>query len=492
MLAPWVSEEMRATDLGDQRLNRRLQDVLAQLAAQPTASIPAACGGRAEMEAAYRLFDNDKATFENILQSHQETTRQRIAAQPLVVAAQDTTEIDLTRPQTQVCGTGPLSDGRRRGAFLHLLHAFTLDGTPLGTVEARPWVREEGPSLGKSLSLAERKRRPFEEKESSRWAATLHQARDLAKQCPQTRVVCVADSEADIYEVLAEGQQDPAGAAWIVRAYLDRALAAETDSEQDSPKEATAAAHRTLRERVAAQPVLFTQTIEVRGRQAKLSCDRHVRRQPRTPRQAEVEVRAGHVTLRPPPRAGGRKLPLLGVQVVLVRERNPPPDDAPVEWLLLTSLPIETLEEVRLIIACYCVRWMIEVLFRTLKSGCRIEERRFETIDRQLRCLAVYLIVAWRTLYVCRLARTYPDITCEALFEPAEWKSVYRIVQRETPPATPPPLGRMVRMVAQLGGYVDRPRKDPPGPQTLWIGLQRMHDFALCWQLFGPEAQNTS
>ena len=79
-----------------------------------------------------------------------------------------------------------------------------------------------------------------------------------------------------------------------------------------------------------------------------------------------------------------------------------------------------------------------------------------------------------------------PEIRCEAIFEPAEWKSVYRVVRRRPPPTTPPTLSEMV---AQLGGYVDRKRDDPPGPQTVWLGLQRMHDMALCWQLFGPEAK---
>jgi hypothetical protein len=138
---------------------------------------------------------------------------------------------------------------------------------------------------------------------------------------------------------------------------------------------------------------------------------------------------------------------------------------------------------------CYLGRyydWHTEVFFRTLKSGCRAEERRFEQIDRQLRCLAVYLIVTWRTLYVCRLGRRCPEISCEAIFEPSEWKAVYHVVQNEPSPAEPPSLGEMVRMVAQLGGYVNRRRSDPPGPQTVWLGLQRVHDFALCWERFGP------
>jgi beta-glucosidase-like glycosyl hydrolase len=130
MLAPWIEEEMKTADLRDRRLNNRLGEVLSQFAAHPRASIPAACGGRAEMEAAYRLFDNEKVTLDNILNPHQEATRRRIAAQPVVILAQDTTEVDLTRPEQQVRGAGPLSKENRLGALLHVLHAFTPDGTP--------------------------------------------------------------------------------------------------------------------------------------------------------------------------------------------------------------------------------------------------------------------------------------------------------------------------------------------------------------------------
>ena len=124
-----------------------------------------------------------------------------------------------------------------------------------------------------------------------------------------------------------------------------------------------------------------------------------------------------------------------------------------------------------------------------LKSGCRVEGRLFEDMDRLLSCVAVYLIVAWRTLYVCRLGRGSPELDCEAVFEPCEWKSVWMAVHQQEPPAEPPSLQEVVRLVAQLGGYVNRPnRKDEPGPQTVWLGLQRMHDLAWAWKTFGPGA----
>lgn len=478
MADAWVIDEMKTADLKDKRLNDRLREVLSQLAARPTASIPAACGGRAEMVGAYRLFDNEKATFEEIVGAHADATRKRVTAQPVVVLAQDTTEIDLTRPKAQVEGAGPLDGNSRRGALLHPLHAFTPDGTPLGTLYAKAWVRGEE-TVCASLSRSERASTPIEDKESHRWIETLSQAQTEAARCPSTRVICVADSEADIYEFVVQAMKEPRPCEWIVRACQDRALAVENSGEQGEKR---------LRGSLLSQPVVFTKTIKVRGRQPKVSCETRGRRQPRQSRQAEVEVRAGRITLRPPWRAD-RKLPAVTVNAVLVREINPPPGDEPVEWLLLTSLPVDTIEQVAQVVQYYCVRWMIEVFFRVLKSGCHVEERRFEHIDRSLTCLAVYLISAWRTLYVCRLGRSCPDLSCEAVFEPAEWKSVWKVVRREDPPSDPPPLGMMVRLIAQLGGYVNRKRTDPPGPQTVWIGLQRMHDFALCWELFGPEAE---
>jgi hypothetical protein len=477
MATEWAVAEMVGADLKDKRLNDRLTEILSDLGERPTASIPAACGGYAELVGAYRFFDNYKATAERILAPHQERTRERIKTQAVALLVQDTTEIDLTKPEQQVRGAGPLAAASRQGVFLHTLQAFAANGMPLGEVWSQRWARDER-SLEESQETKrqQRKAAPIEEKESFRWLEGLRQARQAAEECPETRCVCVADSEADIYEVFAE----PRGRVhWLIRACQDRALARGGEEDQA----------RLIRQAVEAAPVLFTQEISVRGRKAKIACETRGRRQPRKSRKAVVEVRAATVTLRPPQR-GDRRLPAVEVNVVLVREVNPPPDDEPVEWVLVTTLPIDTVDHVREIVAFYCVRWMIEIYFRTLKSGCRVEDRRFEHVDRFTACLAVYQIVAWRTLYVCHLGRTSPDLNCEAVFDPSEWKSVWMAVHRKTPPRKPPRLENMLRAIAQLGGYVNRPsRKDPPGPQTIWLGMQRMCDLAWAWETFGPESK---
>lgn len=478
MLAPWVLDELKAADLNDKRLNKRFLEIVDQLGKYPTGSIPAACGGAAELAAAYRWFDNDKVTFDNVLQPHIESTRERIASQQHVILVQDTTEVDLTRPEQQVEGTGPLDGDSRRGVLLHLLHAFTSNGTALGTIHASVIIRSDDKPSNATKTRAERHATPIEEKESYRWVVALRQAQDEASRHPQTQFVCIGDSESDIYELMADTVGAPGNAHWIVRACQDRALTRNSTQE-------TAA--KSVREELLAAPVLYTAMITVRGRRTKVSCENRGRRQPRESREAKVAVRAARLTLRPPSRPDRELLPIT-LNVVMAHELNPPEGEPAVEWILLTDLPIDTVDDVRGVIEKYTTRWMIEVFFRTLKSGCRVEGRRFEHIDRFLPCLAVYLIVTWRTLYVCRISRECPDISCEAIFEPAEWKSVYRVVLGKTP-RTPPKLQEMVRVVAQLGGYVNRKRMDPPGPQTVWLGLQRLHDISTCWKLFGPDVR---
>jgi Transposase DNA-binding/Transposase Tn5 dimerisation domain len=472
MIAPWAECEVAGADFGDTRLDNRFAIVLSDLGSRPNLSIPAACLGRAEIKAAYRFFDNDKVTFEKVIEPHIARTKERMTEHEVVLLVQDTTEVDLTRPEQDVAGVGEL-DGSRRGFLLHEMHAFTTDGVPLGTAWAEVLNRTEGVSHAPAAEKAQtRKQTPIEDKESMRWLTGLREARQVAQELPGVQCVCVADSESDIYEVFAEprGEQP---VHWLIRACQDRAL---EDGEA-----------QRLRDQVLATPTLYKVELLIRGRQAKTAAEDRARRQNRETRQATVEVRAACVTLRPPYRPD-RKLPPVTVNVALVRELNPPPGETPVEWMLVTTLPIDTIEQVRMIIEYYCVRWCIEILFRTLKSGCRIERRRFEHIDRVLPCLGLCLIVAWRTLFVCRMGRSCPDLDCEAIFEPSEWKAVWTAVKRANPPQQPPRLAEMVHLIANLGGYIERVDSEP-GTQTLWIGLQRMHDLAWAWDTFGPEAK---
>lgn len=158
-------DEVLGADFGDKRLDKRLGKVIEELGAKPTLSIPAATHARAEMEAAYRFFDNDKVSPNKILAPHIVATRERISQCDFVLLVQDTTELDFTRPTQQVRGAGPMDSESRRGAFFHPLVAFDSVGLPLGTVWQKTWAREKiETSLTKKERVKKRKETPIEKK----------------------------------------------------------------------------------------------------------------------------------------------------------------------------------------------------------------------------------------------------------------------------------------------------------------------------------------
>jgi Transposase Tn5 dimerisation domain/Transposase DNA-binding len=465
----WIAMETKDADFGDERLDARYRVLLDQLSDKPSLSIPAACGGYAEAQAGYRFFANEKATPAKVLQPHRNATMERIRAETVVIAAQDTTEVNLTRKKEKV--GGPLNDEQHWGLYAHPLLVMTPERVPLGVVHAEMWSRDpEEFAKSSQERRQERRQKPFEEKESYRWLKGFKAACQVAAEAPNTKVVCVSDSEGDIYECLVAGAEDEGPRAeWIVRGCQDRALLEEDQN---------------LLQLLACRAPLGTMTVWVSKREASTGDDRK-RRQPRESRKAKVTVRAVRTLLRPPGRPG-QKLPPVYTNAILVREEHPPAGEEPIEWLLLTSLPIDTFEDCCTAVGYYCCRWEIEIYFRVLKSGCKIEELQFEHADRMQVCLAMYMIVAWRVLFVLMMGRKCPELSCEAVFAEEEWKSVYVMATRAPVPKTPPTLAVMIPMIAGLGGYLDRKGDGPPGPQTMWIGMQRMRDFAAAWAAFGP------
>jgi hypothetical protein len=250
-------------------------------------SVPAATRGRAEMEAAYRFFDNDKVSPEKILQPHIEATRERISQAEVALLVQDTTDLDLTRPKQQVRGAGPLEYDTRRGVFFHPLLAFNSHGLPLGIAWQTSWTRSK---IKKKRTKKQRdhwhRKTPIEGKESFRWLEGMRAAREVAEACPQTTCVCIADSDADVYELFCESRTTSRGEVhFLVRGCQNRI---------------TCAPHANLLDATRAAPCLFQFSVNVSARTAKLVTETRKRQVTREARLAEVEVRAAPVTVRPP------------------------------------------------------------------------------------------------------------------------------------------------------------------------------------------------
>jgi hypothetical protein len=450
----WAVHEFADADLGDERRTTRLVELASALGQHPTAALPEACGTGSMLKAAYRFFNNDGIAPQDILHSHVEATYTRLGAVPVVLAVQDTTEINWTRhPATQ--GLGPLGHTACHGLLVHTTLAITPERVPLGLLAQQVWARDPA-DVGKR---ARRKQLPISQKESQKWLHSLDAVYTAHDCCPTTRLVSVGDREADVYDVLAAPR--PAGVDLLIRAAWDRCVQG---------------AERYVWATVAAQPV---------GAHLQLKVPR---RGPQAARDATLALRFCALTLRPPRHRQREGLPVVTLWAVQVQEVEPPADVTPIEWLLLTTVVVDTVDDATQCVQWYSCRWGIEVWHRILKSGCRIEARQLASGERLQRCLTLYSVIAWRIFYATMLARAVPDMPCSVLLDLDEWQALYcAIHQCPTPPAEPPSLAQAVHWIAQLGGFVGRRRRDQPGTETLWRGFQHLMDLTKMYRIMRPQ-----
>lgn len=448
----WPEEELAQADLGDRRLERRLVSILRDFYARPQANIPQACQTRAKTKATYRFLEHPEMTLDKILHSHYEATLDRLRGEKIILAVQDTTSLNYTT-HLATENLGPINNrpDKGLGLLLHDTLAFSPDGIPLGLIDVQCWARD-GEDFGKKRRRHEL---PIEQKESHKWLVGFRKTSQAQRRYPQSTFVSIGDREADIYELFELALREESAPQLLVRAVHDRLLGEGQGH---------------LWERVARQEVSGIQEVRI------------PRRGNRPARVARLEVRFAQVSLKPPQRKSS--LRDLTVWAVLAREISLPEGVDPVEWLLLTTMEVTTFEQAVEKLAWYTVRWGIEVYHRTLKSGCKIEERQLGTADRIETCLAIDMVVAWRIVYLTRLGRDTPEVPCTVYFEEAEWKALTAyITQNPVPPETTPTLREATHMVASLGGFLGRKGDGEPGTKSLWIGLQRLDDLTAMWKI---------
>jgi hypothetical protein len=420
----WAAEEFVDLDLGDQRLNRRLHKLAETFARQPMSSIPAACGGWAETQAAYRFFAQDNIGWRDILAPHWQSSAARMGEHPVVLCLQDTTELDFNGQN--IGGLGRLSYEAQRGMYLHPTYAITPDREPLGVMDAYMWTRPA-------------KDAPDAIIESTRWREGYERVAEQAAELPDTRLVYVADREGDVLALMQRAAALNHPADWLIRARHDRQL------PQGGKLWATVTATEPLGE------IRFTQA----SRHGQVA------------RAVRQTVWAQRVTLAED----------VEVTCIIAREIGAPEGVKALEWRLLTNREATDMATASQLIDWYRARWEIEMLFHIVKNACRVEALQLSTVARLERVIAVYLVVAWRIARLMRLGRTCPDLPAELFFAPEEWRAAYVLLKKPVP-KQPPTLNKVIRAIATLGGFLGRKSDGEPGLKTLWWGLQRVLDFA--------------
>jgi len=443
-------EELVGADFGDLRLNERLVKIVEKVGNKPDAGIPEACEKPSQAKAAYRFLGHKAVTSNGILRPHVARTVQRARQFPRVLAIQDTTEINLTSHKS-TDGLGYLAAPECRGILLHNLMCVSTAGVPLGLLGQFPWTRDVV-QLGKRTK---RDKKRVGEKESQRWLEGLATVEEHL--AGETRVVLIADREADLYDLFAKPRA--ANIDLLVRVY-------HHNRRVEHP-----VGH--LKKAVLASPPRAVIEIDV------------PRRDDRPARKAQLTVRWCKLTVHEP--ANYRGVPAaepVELWFLHVCEENPPPGEEPVEWLLATTLPIESLADARQVLQWYTFRWRIERFHYVLKSGCRIESRCLRTEKGMENLIAVLSLVAWRVLWMTYEARENPTASCRVVFDKEEAEVLHLATHsRQNLPPQPITIEQAVRDVAKLGGYLARRNDPPPGVKTIWRGLRRLEDLTRGYKL---------
>lgn len=459
----WVEEEFKTIDIGDKRLNNRMIHITECLGLAPGRTIPQTFKSWGDIKACYDFVKNDLVTEEKLLAPHIERTLERIKEYSVVLLLSDTTDINYTT-KAAMTGKERLTN-KQNGIWLHPTIAVTPERLTLGIVDANFWHREPEVAGKSAASGTSRDKAPIEEKESYRWLKSYLKACEIASKAPKTEVININDREGDIIEIFEEASKQKEGsfAYFIIRSKHDRCL-----EEEDEEKKIQKKLRQKLKETAPIGEIEFT--IPPTGK--------------RKGRKVKQQIKAVSVTLKPANKH--KKSKKVKINAVMAIEENPPEGEEALVWIFITNLPINSFDDVCKIIKYYLCRWEIELFFKILKSGCKIEERQLQTTDRMKNLISIFMILAWRVQFTMMLGRVNSEILASEIFEDAEWKSVYKIANnKKSLPRKAPKLGEFIILIAELGGYVNQKGAEPPGVKTMWKGMARMVDFAIAWEAFG-------
>lgn len=462
-LEPDMAAEFDGASLGDERLVRRLQRIVALATTEPADSFPEQMASVADREALYRFLANPRVTLAGVLQGHLAQTQARIAGAAVVRIVHDTTTFRFVGDRE---GLGETRGGAK-GFLGHVALALAADETcePLGVVGVRPFIHQDAVAhrgMTPSQRVAATRVKPRAAKESARWEQL---ALQVSTALPEgVQAIHVMDQEADDYDVLAALQH--AGLRYVIRGGAQRQ---------------TTEAQQTVGDVLARCPATVFRTVRLTPRSVRTAERTGGRHPAREARDATLHLRWGRITM-------GRRqynetrTPTLALWAVHVCEPTPPPGEAPIEWMLFTSEPVETADDATAVVDHYRARWVIEEYFKALKTGCAFETRQLTTFDGLVRALAIFVPMAWRLLVLRHLGRTASPLPVTDYVDAEQLELLRHLLARRRHHLPVRPTLREVMLgIAALGGHIAN--NGDPGWLVLGRGLTRLLDADVGWRL---------
>ena len=451
-----ASDELTGIWLGDARLHRRALRIAELLAARPGDSFPEQSGDDTELEALYRFLNNDRVDAEALLGPHMQMTAARAAAAGEVIVIHDTTVFSFGG-ESKRQGLGRLKKGGQ-GFSAHVGMVVGLeDGVPLGVIGVVPTVRTEPlKPRAETRNKVHDRAREFE-----RWNELLVHSFERLSDCSPIHVM---DREGDAYTVFSDLVDH--GHHFVIRSKCDRVL--------DVPR-SDATRPRSLYKALVDANFVMKREVQLSTKKP----DRMARLRkvlPRMSRTATLQVTATSVELRHPTYTAGKSrkgstLPrAIAVNVVHVSEADTPTGQTPVEWVLYTTLPVETEDQVARVIDVYRRRWLIEEYFKALKTGCAFEKRQLESKHALLNALSLFVPIAWRLLTLRYLSRVMPDVAASCILSGRQL-TILR-ARNKSPLSSKPTVHEALLAVAAEGGHIRN--NGDPGWQVLGRGYEKL------------------
>jgi hypothetical protein len=443
----WAEQTFGAVRLGDQRRTERAVAMACAIAHDPAASLPAQMQGEAELEAAYRFLQTPDVTYEQLIQPHVEQTRAEAREQARVLLIQDTTEVDYQQHPTTT-GLGPIGNGTHHGYLLQsVLTVLPGSREVLGLMHQEPFLRQPAP---KGETKREREQR---ERESQVWERSVQA---IGEPPAGVQWIHIGDRYSDMFPFLSLCRQ--LHCDFLVRAAQDRCVDLLVE-QADTPT-----ARRSHHKRPPQQHLFEV----VRGWSAQGEQDLELdATQQSRARTAHLALSFGSLRLLPPESQQARDLPPLVVWVVRVWEPAPPDGVEGLSWVLLTSVPVQTVEQAWERVDWYRARWIVEDYHQGLKTGCRIEGRHLQSYEGLRRLLGLLSPTAVRLLQLRAAARETPEQVASEIL-PTDLVQVVALLAQV--PAAELTTQQCWYTIARYGGYLHRRSGGPPGWKTLWKG----------------------
>jgi hypothetical protein len=453
----WIEEELGQAQFDDKRLNDRFLKIATDLADNPSKSIHSASINWAASKAAYRFFDNEDINSQKILKPHYEATRLRCSNYDRIIVAQDTTYIDYSKhSKTKGLGNSFKTHGKEiKGVCQHVGLAMTPKGLPLGLTYNKLWNRKDI-----KQSSYERDSLPLQLKESYRWIECLRKTKELLVN---EEIIVVSDREGDIYEGFEEAYE--LGVDVVVRCQHDRIVEGDVKISEVLATSKLKGKHKVIipsngsRKRKVLNLELRSEKLELKSKPSDQTTHMNRHR---------------------------KDLELYVIDASDVK--------AEVNWRILTTLPVSSSEDIKEILDIYAKRWNVELYFKSLKTGCNVEDCRMNEASKLVKYLSLMSIIAWRVFWINFVGRESPESCCETTLVESEWKVAWLMVNRDKikkgqvkkseMPKDPPKLRESIHWIAAIGGFKRRKSDGEPGLISFWRGWRKLQNGVEVYEMF--------